>query len=127
MENSNVTLRGHHIKNLIGYSSDHKLSDTEYIYGAEFAEKARDIFDKILSGKTAVIVTDGPDDLCEICQNKTADGCTSEGDFYSFETGANSDRKYANWFDLKIGTPYNGLDFLAMIGLAPTPEAPKKV
>jgi hypothetical protein len=126
MENSIVKLRAHHIKNLIGYSANHKLSDTEFIYGAEFAEKARNTFNSILSGQTSVILTDGPDDLCEICKNKIGDECASEGDFYSSDNSANFDRKWASRFNLKIGTMYTGLNFLEILGLTPAPEAAAK-
>lgn len=119
MENSAIKIRAHHIKNLIAYSFNPKLSDTEFFYGKEFVEKAINLFGKILAGQTSVTVVDNYDGLCEVCGHKTEEGCSAQGSFDSAGEGSHIDRKYASWYNLKIGATYEGSDFLGKLGLEP--------
>ena len=125
MENSHVTLRAHHVETLVAYSDNPKLSDNEARYGKNFVKNTINVFNRILTGQTAVTIIDDFDDLCKVCTEKVEDGCGIGGNFNSAGKGANYDKKCAKDYNLELGKTYDGLDFLERLGLAPI-KSPKK-
>ena len=123
MDTSIITLRAHHIKNLLAYAADPTLSDNEARYGLKFVQNTISIFNRILTGQTAVTITDDFDDLCKVCTEREADGCGAGGSFDSKGKGANFDAERASFYNLTIGTTYLGKDLLEKLGLQPRQAA----